>query len=223
MPEFLRTLPDTFNPQSMIDLRNDKRTRNIVFFLRMFSVVFFVPLFAGVPLTFRYQEGFDPLYLWEFGLAGIPWLVSFLLLGVVVYLVAVIHELLHTAALFAMGARGFVFEIDGIAPRSYDETTYLTRVGTLVYAATPFLLGSVLGVFFLLWVPDEYIAWAFLPAVANGVLSAADFVLVAWLLGVPRDGLCSILSDGTVAYGPGPGPESGRKGMRKQGTTRRRR
>ncbi|MDA3949781.1 MAG: metalloprotease family protein [Spirochaeta sp.] len=219
MPEFLRTLPDTFNPQSMIDLRNDKRTRNIVFFLRLFSVVFFVPLFAGVPLTFRYQAGFDPIYLWEFGLAGIPWLASFVLLGLAVYVVVVVHELLHAGALYAMGSRSVVFKIEGISPRSYDESTSLTRFGTLVYAATPFLVGSVVGVLFLLWVPDEYISWAFLPTVANGVISAADFVLVAWLMGVPRDGLCSVLVDGAVAYGPGPGPA----GTRTQRKTRRHR
>ena len=218
MPEFLRPLPDSFNPQSMIDLRNDKRTRNIVFFLRLFSVVFFVPLFAGVPLTFRYQAGFDPLHLWEFGLAGIPWLASFLLLGLTVYLVVVLHELLHAAALYVMGSRSVVFEIDGISPRTHDAS-HLTRSGVLVYAATPFLIGSVIGVIFLLWVPDEHIAWAFLPVVANGVVSASDFVLVAWLMGVPRDAVCSVLTDGTIAYGPGPGPAE----PPRQRKTRRRR
>jgi len=224
MPNVRELLPDTYNPQSMVDVRNDKRTRTSVLFLRLFSIVFFVPLFAGVPLTFRHQSGFDPVLLWEIGFGSTGWLAPFVALGAAVYVVAILHEGLHAAVLSLLGAQPVTVGFNGVTPVASAAERYLSRRGALLYGAAPFFTGSIIGIGALLVVPDRYVSWAFLPTVAHGVISAADFVVVAWLVGVPKDGLVEVLPEGIVAYGEGPGPEALQKNSsRRQGKKKGRR
>ena len=195
----------------MIDLRSDKKTRNVVLFLRLVSIVFFVPLFAGVPLTFRYNSGFDPALLWSLGAESVPWIVTFLLLGLGAFVVAVLHQLLHAATLYLLGASDVVFHLDGLTPRRPAADAYFRRGPIVVYAIAPFILGSLVGFLLLLVVPDRGVAWVFLPTVINAALAASDFVAVAWVFGVPRDALTAVLGDGYVAYAPGPPPQNKNK------------
>lgn len=206
MPRLIAELPEEHAPKSMIDLRGDKKTRNVVFFLRMLAIVFFVPLFAGIPLTFRYNSGFDPVMLWELGVPATSWIVPFLMLGVAVYLIAVMHELLHAATLYLVGrssgtAGSVEFGIDGITPRSHAASLPLTKAGAFLYAIAPFFVVSVGGVVALLLVPDRFVSWVFLPTVAHGVIAASDFVVIAWIVGTPSDTGIAVLADGLVAYG----------------------
>lgn len=173
----------------------------MVLFLRLFSIIFFVPLFAGVPLTFRHAEGFDPVLLWQLGFANSPWIVPFLALGLATYLLVLIHELIHGAVLRVLDPR-VTFSIDGIAPRSHAASLYLTRAGAVLYAVTPFFVVSLLGVIALLLVPDRAVSRVFLPTVVHGVIAAGDFVVVAWAVGAGKDAAIAVLADGLVAYGP---------------------
>ncbi|MFP4152060.1 MAG: DUF3267 domain-containing protein [Alkalispirochaeta sp.] len=207
MPNARETLPDTYNPQSMVDVRNDARTRRSVFFLRLFSIVFFVPLFAGVPLTVRHRAGFDPVLLWEIGFGNTGWLVPFVLLGAAVYVVVLLHEGIHAGVLSLLGVRPVTVGFNGLTPVASAPERYLSRRGAFIYGATPFFAGSIVGIAALLVVPDRFVSWAFLPTVAHGVICAADFVVIAWLIGVPKDGVIELRPEGVVAYAEGPGAE----------------
>ncbi len=203
MPDMCTTRPADFAPQSILDLRSDKRTRTIVLVLRLIGIVFFVPLFAGIPLTFRHNAGFDPLQLWSLGMSHLPGIVTFLLLGVMAFLVALLHEGLHGLVLRLFGATTVQMHFDGPVPRSYDAGVVFSRRVGLVVATAPFFLVSTAAIVVLLIVPDEWIGWVFLPAVIHSVMAASDFLTVAWLLGVKKEYLVSALSDGWVAYAPG--------------------
>lgn len=200
MPSTTRPPVQERTPLSMIDTRNDKRTRYITFFLRMVSIVFFVPLFAGIPLTFRYNRGFDPVQLWELGLTGIPGIVSYLLIGVGIYGIVALHEALHAAFLAGFGRTVATLSIVGFTPKASAPEIALSRLGAFIVTVGPFFVGSIIGVSALLVVPDRAVSWAFLPTVAHGVVSAADFVVVAWIFGVPKNASITMLVDGCVAY-----------------------
>jgi hypothetical protein len=203
MPDMHTARPDNFTPHSILDIRSDKRTRTIILFLRLIAIVFFVPLFAGIPLTFRHTAGFDPVHLWSLGLSRFPGIVTFLVLAIVAFVVALVHEGLHGLVLKLYGAPSVQLGVDGVAPRSYDAEAFFPRRIGLVVATVPFFLVSTVAVAALLIVPDEWIGWVFLPAVMHNVMAASDFLAVAWLLGVKKDFLVSVLSDGWVAYAPG--------------------
>lgn len=197
---YTAAMPDSKQPISMIDLATDRRTRSATFILRLVASVFFVSIFGGIPIVLRRSEGFDPFYLWDFAIAGAPALLSFLVMGIVVYFVILIHELIHYVMLRMNGARDIAFRIDRITPRASAPEWYLRRGSAFIYAISPFMALSLIGMVLLLTVPQWFIAWIFIPTVANGVFSAADFVVVAWLGGVPRDGLVVIVHEGAIAF-----------------------
>ncbi|MFA7567427.1 MAG: DUF3267 domain-containing protein [Alkalispirochaeta sp.] len=203
MPEILNELPDGFTPQNMLDLRSDKRTRMIVAVLQVAAIIFFVPLFAGFPLTFRQETGFDPALLWDLGLSSVSGLVSVLVLAVLAFGLALVHESLHHAVLRLYGVEDITASLNRLAPKVFAAEAYLPRLVAIIVTATPFLVVSVVGVAALLLVPDRFVAWAFLPTVIHAVISASDFVVLAWLLGVKRNYLVTLLPGGWLAYGPG--------------------
>jgi hypothetical protein len=186
----------------MIDFAGDRRTRSVVFILRMIAAVFFVAIFGGISFAFRSSQEFDPIHLWDFALSGMPGLFPFLVMAVAVYLVILAHELVHVALLRLNGARSVSLRIDRIVPRASAPDWYFRRGSALVYAIGPFMILSVVGMILLITVPLDYLAWVFIPIVANGVVSAADFVVIAWLSGVPPDGLVVVTHEGTMAFAP---------------------
>lgn len=186
----------------MVDLFQDRRTRSVLFILRLIATVFFVSIFGGIPIILRASEGFDPFFLWDFSVPGAPGIVSFLLLGVAIYGAVILHELIHAAVLWLHGAKELTFRVTRLAPRVSAPGVHLRRGSFFLYAAVPFMTVSVIGIVFLLTLPLEWIAWAFLPTVANGIYSAADFVVLAWAIGVPPEAVIAIVPEGALATHP---------------------
>lgn len=203
MPEFQQQPDGRYRPWSMIDLRNDRRTRSAVFVLRLISVVFFVSIFGGIPMVLRAGGDFDPVFLWDFGLERVPALLSFPALAVALFAVAVAHEMLHAAVLHLSGVADVKFEVNGIVPRVYATDWYIRRGTFFFYAFLPFFVLSTVGVVLLLLVETSLVAWVFIPVVANAVLSASDFTVIAWSTSVPPDGLIEITREGSISYAPG--------------------
>ncbi len=201
MPKTYEGLADRLTPESMIDLRSDARTRRVIFVVRMIAVVFFVPLFAGIPLTFRHASGFDPALLWSLGLGERSGIVSFLVLAVIAEAGALVHEGIRAGVVRFWGNGSVTFAFDGVAPRISAPDTVLSRKVAIAVSAAPFLIVSTVGLVALLIVPDRIVPWVFLPTVIHNVIGASDFVVVAWLVGIDGTSPVRLLSDGWVAYG----------------------
>ena len=151
-------------------------------------------------ISTRLHSEFDPVHLWAFGLERYSWLVSFLGLAVGGYAIVFIHESIHALSLYLLGGKSVTFTIDGIAPRAFDRTTLFSKRAVFVVTVMPFLLISLVGTAALLFVADRSVSWVFLPTVINAVVAAADFVVVAWLIGVPAGSVVAVAPEGCVAY-----------------------
>lgn len=198
----MRSLPEGFRKAGTLDLKNDRRLRAVSFAMRFFTLLVFVPLFAGVAMVIHPTIGTDPVVLWQLGEGGGSGLATYLLLAITIGAVLLLHELVHLLAFRLIGAGDSRLDLNGPLIYAGAQGWYSRRIAMMINAAAPFLVISTVGVVIFPFVSPQRFAWVYLPVVVNAAVSAPDFMAIAWMLLIPRGSLISDDGETLTAYVP---------------------
>jgi len=172
---------------SKLDFRDNTRLMLASYGLRLigavvFSIVFYVIVQQLYPIQAVSLESLITIKL-----DGVPDIASIALIIIAVVGVLWLHELIHATVFFIhtgaspyIGIRGPIIFASAVG--------YLnTRNAMIVNALAPFIVISLLGVPLMSVVPFDFLAWIFIPTVANAAAAGGDFMAVYWLLSLPKD------------------------------------
>lgn len=195
-------LPEGCRRIGTLDLRNDRKARSISFALRVFTLIVFVPLFAGVAWVIRPEIRLDPAVLWNLGGGRLPAILVYLALGALIMAMLVLHELVHLAVFRMSGAKDSRIGVNGLAVFAWAEGWYTRRGAMVLNAAAPFFVISAVGVALFPLVSTEYFGWVYLPVVINAAAAAGDYMAIAWLMMVPPRAWISDEGETLIAWAP---------------------
>lgn len=181
------TKPQKSTEISKLDFRDNTQLMLISYGLRLIGAVVFSIAFYLIVQQMYPSQAVSLESLITIKLEGIPDIASIVLIIGAVVGVLWLHEMIHATVFFfhtgsspQIGMRGPIIFASAVG--------YLnTRNAMIVNALAPFVVISLLGVLLMTVVPQQLLAWIFIPTVANAAAAGGDFMAVQWLLSLPKD------------------------------------
>ena len=163
-----------------LDFRNNRKQLIGSYVLR-FSGVFFFGLFFQYLLNVVRGE-FSLTTLGSIEIEGVAAVWSIILLVLNIVLVLCLHELVHAAVYYFSSRQTPLIGMRGLVIFAAAPDKLISRNVMLINALAPVFIFSLLGFGLMLNVPEQALAWVFIPTLVNAAASGGDFMVVYFVL-----------------------------------------
>ena len=176
-----------------LDFRNNRKQLLGSYLLRFLGAFLFGFLFQYFLNVFRTDLGLAALLNIEIeGIAAV-WSVFLLILNVI--LVLYLHELVHAAVYYASSGQAPRLGMRGLVIFAAAPDKLISRRAMLINAWAPFVVISLLGFGLMIFVPEPFLSWVFIPTLVNAAASGGDFMVVYFVLKQARHTLYRDVGD----------------------------
>jgi hypothetical protein len=165
-----------------IDFRNNRMQLIWSYILRFIGLIVFGGLFLFVAVQFNPGLQIEKESFLSIAIPGLSPILSILLIVVDVLLVLYIHELIHATVFFLSKGQSPEIGIRGLVIYAKAPTHYVKRNIMIINGLAPFLVISIIGIIFMVVLPDRTLPWIFIPIVINAAAAGGDFMIVAWMI-----------------------------------------
>ena len=185
---------------STLDFRNNRVLILVSYLLRVLGAILFSGLFYGAASAIHPDAKLTLKSLITVKIDAVPDIMSIILIAALVVFALWLHELIHASVFFIhtgappkIGVRGWMIFASA-------EDYLNSRNAMIVNALAPFIVISVLGLVLMFTVPIQWLAWIFIPTVANAAAAAGDFMAIHWLIRLPHFVTIEDHGDVLIAY-----------------------
>ena len=163
-----------------LDFRNNRRQLLSSYLIRLAGVFLFGFLFHYLLNTIRGEFSMATLLNVEIERVGAVWSILLLMLDIV--LVLYLHELVHAAVYYLSNGQKPRIGMRGLVIYAAAPDKLISRNVMLINAWAPFIVISLLGFLLMLIVPEQALAWVFIPTLVNAAAAGGDFMVVYFVL-----------------------------------------
>jgi len=187
-----------FKQIDSLNFRDNKKQLLFSYLLRVLGLIIFGILFL---LVIRYLTNSSEITLIELiniEIKPIPPILSIVLiildLGVVIFF----HEIIHASVVFITHGQKPKIGIRGLIVYAAAPDSVLTKSQFIITALAPFLVISIIGCILIIFIPQGFWAWVFIPTVINAAAAGGDFMAVVWAFQQPKE--AKFIDKGDITY-----------------------
>ena len=187
-----------FKQIDSLNFRDNKKQLFLSYLLRVVGLIIFGILFL---LVTRYLTNSNEITLKELiniEIKSIEPIFSIILIILDVSVVIFFHEIIHASVVFITHRQKPKIGIRGLIVYAAAPDSVLTKSQFIITALAPFLVISIIGCILIIFTPQSFWSWVFIPTVINAAAAGGDFIAVIWALKQPRE--ANFIDKGDITY-----------------------
>ncbi len=188
----------SFEQIDSLNFRDNKKQLLLSYLLRVLGLIIFGILFL---LVIRYLTNSSEITLIELiniEIKSIPPIVSIVLIILDVGVVIFFHEIIHASVVFITHGQKPKIGVRGLIVYAAAPDSVLTKSQFIITALAPFLVISIIGCILIIFIPQGFWSWVFIPTVINAAAAGGDFMAVVWAFKQPKE--AKFIDKGDITY-----------------------
>lgn len=194
----MNDLIGNFKQIDALNFRDNKKQLLLSYLLRIVGVIIFGLFFL---MVIRYLTNSSEITLRELidiEIKSIPPILSIVFIILDVGIVIFFHEIIHASVVFITHGQKPKIGMRGLIVYAAAPDSALTKSEFITTALAPFIVISIIGCILILFIPQGFWSWVFIPIVINAAAAGGDFMAVVWALKQPKE--AKFIDKGDITY-----------------------